>query len=37
MTAAGWIFLALSLASVWGLAIWCFTAVLTRRGRDGRR
>jgi len=28
MTTAGWIFLTISLASVWGLAIFCYTRVL---------
>lgn len=29
MTTAGWIFLGLSTAFVWGLVIWCFYRVLT--------
>lgn len=28
MTIGGWIFMALSLASVWGLALWCYRRVL---------
>jgi hypothetical protein len=32
MTIGGWIFLLLSQAFVWGLAIWCFNKVL--RGAD---
>lgn len=28
MTAAGWIFLILSLSFVWGLCIWCYSRVL---------
>lgn len=29
MTIGGWIFMVLSLAFVWGLAIWCFHAILS--------
>jgi hypothetical protein len=29
MTIGGWIFMTLSLAFVWGLAIWCFRKVLS--------
>jgi hypothetical protein len=29
MTTAGWIFMIVSLASVWGLAIWCFRRILS--------
>ncbi|MFN2239102.1 MAG: hypothetical protein ABR524_06895 [Thermoanaerobaculia bacterium] len=32
MTTAGWIFLVVSLTSVWSLAIWCYSRVL--RGGD---
>jgi hypothetical protein len=28
MTIGGWIFMSLSLAFVWGLAIWCYRKVL---------
>ena len=31
MTLAGWAFLIVSLAFVWGLALWCFSRVLTIR------
>ena len=31
MTMAGWLTLVFSLASVWGLALWCFYKVLTVR------
>jgi hypothetical protein len=31
MTAAGWVFLTVSLAFVWGLALWCFYRVLSIR------
>jgi hypothetical protein len=29
MTTSGWIFMVLSLAFVWGLAIWCFREILS--------
>ena len=29
MTTGGWIFMTLSLAFVWGLALWCFRKVLS--------
>jgi len=29
MTTAGWIFMIVSLAFVWGLAIWCFRRILS--------
>lgn len=29
MTILGWIFMAVSLAFVWGLTIWCFKRVLS--------
>jgi hypothetical protein len=28
MTTGGWIFMIVSLGSVWGLAIWCYRRVL---------
>jgi hypothetical protein len=28
MTTGGWVFLSLSLAFVWGLALWCYARVL---------
>lgn len=28
MTTAGWIFMLVSLAFVWGLALWCYRRVL---------
>lgn len=28
MTTGGWIFMTLSLVSVWGLALWCYRRVL---------
>jgi hypothetical protein len=31
MTPAGWVFLILSLAFVWGLTLWCFYQVLKVR------
>jgi len=29
MTTGGWIFMVVSLAFVWGLALWCFRKILT--------
>jgi hypothetical protein len=29
MSAAGWIFMLLSVGAVWGLTLWCFRRVLT--------
>jgi hypothetical protein len=29
MTTGGWIFMTLSLAFVWGLAIWCYRKILS--------
>lgn len=34
MTTLGWIFMALSLAFVWGLCAWCFYRVLTAPSVD---
>lgn len=36
MTVGGWVFLAASLAFVWGLALWCFHRVLTAPRDDQR-
>lgn len=36
MTALGWVFLAISLAFVWGLSLWCYYRVLSLREEPPR-
>jgi hypothetical protein len=36
MTALGWVFLAMSLAFVWGLSLWCYYKVLSFREEPPR-
>jgi hypothetical protein len=37
MTPAGWVFMLLSLAFVWGLAGWCYARVLRGGATDDER
>jgi len=34
MTIGGWVFMLLSVGSVWGLALWCFRRVLANHGKS---
>jgi hypothetical protein len=36
VTTGGWIFLVVSLCSVWSLAIWCFYRVLSAPSESGK-